>query len=201
MILDHHEPNAVRLLTPITESITNHNDNDRSSLHVSLRINTITQNDLSPETSEQEHRHCSSASLIYETPSSTLSRSTTTTTTISQTIPTSPPITRPDATTDTNDPLGKEMIVALIDQCGLKQNNDQYKIDYDPKDLSKEIFQQTSTHFSFQQNSIQNLRFGKFQIEILFPTDQKNVIFVSGKKNINIFVSIRFQRFTFVIVV
>lgn len=114
----------------------------------------------------------SSNSLYFDTPNSSFSRTTTNNTTTS----TPQIVIKNDHETQISYPSNIDMINQLISQMKLTTND----IDYNPTELAKKFFHQSSS-FSLNTkypmvNSLINkqfFHFGRYEIEILFPSDNK----------------------------
>ncbi len=115
----------------------------------------------------------SSSSLFFDTPNSSFSR----TTTASQIM------IKTDRETQISFPSNLDMINQLISQMNFNLNNNENKIDYNPTELSKKLFHQcmpfSSNNNKYQPMNLlfkkQYLNFGRYEIEILFPTDHNKV--------------------------
>lgn len=120
----------------------------------------------------------SSASLLFDTPNSSFSRTTTTMNTTS----TPQPVMKNNIETQISMPSYTDMINQLIRQMNFSVSNDKHQIDYNPNELSKQFFQQSSLFFTNDKHRStqflpkkQFLNFGRYEIEILLPTNENQV--------------------------
>ena len=120
----------------------------------------------------------SSASLFFDTPNSSFSRTTTTMNTTS----TPQPVMKSNRETQISPPSYADMINRLISQMNLSVTNDENAIDYNSNELSTKFFQQSSLFFTNDKHlstqffpKKQFLNFGRYEIEILFPTNNNQV--------------------------
>jgi hypothetical protein len=133
--------------------------------------------------------------MFFETPRSSLSRTTT-----SNTTSTPENVIKTDRETQIPLPSNIGMINQLISETNLDTNHAENKIDYNPIELSKKLFLFSSNNKYQMGNSIikkQFLHFGRYEIEILFPNDKVNSN--EKKKRFFNFYSSRFQQSMLVI--
>ena len=117
----------------------------------------------------------SSASLLFDTPNSSFSRTMNTTSTPQ-------PVMKINTETQISMPSYTDMINQLIRQMNFSVSNDKHQIDYNPNELSKQFFQESSLFFTNDKHRStqflpkkQFLNFGRYEIEILFPTNENQV--------------------------
>ena len=136
--------------------------------------------DMSSPCHDIRERRCSStssASLCFETPRSSLSRTTT-----GHTILTSPTAMKVDAETQVTFLSHMDMMARLISQTHLHHEGHQTHIDHCPTELAKKLFYQcnslaSSAAYEAQGALIkhQSLRIGRYEIDIPFPADNDRV--------------------------
>ena len=183
-------PAAINLLTNISTDVFNSipienllftPTKSRLPAHASLnnRLKTTLENlpnDPSPYSSIGGRRFssASSSSLIFDTPCSSFSR----TTTSSNTISTPKTIIKIDRETEIIHPSHDDMMKQLILNMYFNVNNHTNKIIYNPTELAKQC-----TSLSLKNNyppinlsdQKQFLHFGRYEIEILFPMNDDKV--------------------------
>jgi hypothetical protein len=111
----------------------------------------------------------SSNSLIFDTPRSSLSRTTT-----SNTLSSSQTIIKTDHQTQISYPSNNDMMGQLIFNMHFNVNSNINKIIYDPTELGKSLFAFSSTYNYQSVKSLlkkQVLNFGRYEIEVPFPMD------------------------------
>jgi hypothetical protein len=124
---------------------------------------------LNPTIGERRFSSTSSNSLFFDTPNSSFSRTTTNNTTSTQQN-----VIKIDCETQILFPSNIDMINQLILQMNLTSNT----IDYNPIELAKKLFHQSSSYALNKKYSTINkqfIHFGRYEIEILFPLNNNKV--------------------------
>lgn len=137
----------------------------------------------------------SSNSLFFDTPNSSFSRTTTNNTTSTPQI-----VLKNDCETQISYPSNIDMINQLISQMNLTMNDNENNIDYNPTELAKKLFYQSSS-FSVNKkypiiNSLINkqvFHFGRYEIDILFPSDNNNKVINHNHLFIFLFFDLEFD--------
>jgi hypothetical protein len=184
-IIHHSTPTPI-IPSPIKLSLNNCNDSFNSNTKQNTSFTPIhsakqTLNNpidisspcLNTAIGERRLSSTSSNSLFFDTPNSSFSRTTT-----NNTTSTPQNLIKIDRETQILLPSNIDMINQLILQMNLTSNT----IDYNPIELAKKLFHQSSSYLLNKKYSTMNslinkqfIHFGRYEIEILFPLNDNKV--------------------------
>ncbi|CAF1090438.1 unnamed protein product [Adineta ricciae] len=180
-LLNRSLPTDVNLLDSLTPSLTQssiHKDyhSVRSPLFNTFKRALEPPIDHSSPCSngiDERQSTTSSVSLFYDTPRSSLSRTTTSNTNSTPSI-----IIKHDRETQISVPSNIDLIEQLILQTNLHINENSNQIDYNPNEIAKKFFHQCKSFSTIRKYPAGNisfrkqfLHFGRYEIEVEYPID------------------------------